>query len=334
MAHNVETMFTVGKKPWHGLGHVLTEAPKIDEAIIYAGLDWRVEKHPMGVYKVESNEAGEPVGIVTHDFSKTATHGLIRSDNSQYLAKCSPSYEPVQNESAFKWFQPFLDEGHCELESAGSLRKGELVWVLAKIKDGTREVVAGDPVESYILLSNSHKPGRSLCAGFTPIRVVCNNTLNMAINDDDERSQKTLARLVHNRHIHQNLDDIQQAINVANRSFEFTIEQYQTLARRGVGSLDELRMFIREAFVGEVNAKAIKDVDSLREQKIINLFEAGRGSDIKGVQGTYWGAYNAVTEYLTYESKGGQEKRIESLWFSTNKGVAKRALQFALKRAA
>jgi phage/plasmid-like protein (TIGR03299 family) len=314
MAHMVESMFYVGKEPWHGLGTPIPADKQISvrEAIVAAKLDWRVELRPL---YTEKPDGGAKSGILDH-------YAVCRTSDNAFLGLVGPDYVPLQNEEALKWFQPFLDFDSATLETAGSLNGGRQVWALAKIRDSKMDVGKEDPVAHYILLSNAHDGSIAVRVGFTPIRVVCNNTLTLA--HYSKASQ--LLRVRHTSGLHYNLELIREIMNVAGREFSATVAQYRRLQKRGIDS-SGLERYVRVVF-------------SLPEDKggkelipnIIYLFENGRGSKEAGR--TYWGAYNAVTEYLNYFRGRTQDNTLSSLWFGEGSRISRLALTTALKMAA
>jgi len=314
MAHMVESMFYVGKEPWHGLGTPIPADKQLSvrEAIVAAKLDWRVELRPL---YTEKPDGGAKSGILDH-------YAVCRTSDNAFLGLVGPDYVPLQNEEALKWFQPFLDFDSATLETAGSLNGGKQVWALAKIRNGNMDVGKEDPVAHYILLSNAHDGSIAVRVGFTPIRVVCNNTLTLA--HYSKASQ--LLRVRHTSGLHYNLELIREIMNVAGREFSATVAQYRRLQKRGIDS-SGLERYVRVVF-------------SLPEDKggkelipnIIYLFENGRGSKEAGR--TYWGAYNAVTEYLNYFRGRTQDNTLSSLWFGESTRISRQALTTAMKMAA
>ncbi|MBP7766234.1 MAG: DUF932 domain-containing protein [Syntrophaceae bacterium] len=314
MAHLVESMMYVGKTPWHGLGTPIPEDKQISvrEAIVAAKLDWQVELRPL---YTEKPDGGAKSGILDH-------YAVCRTSDNAFLGLVGPDYVPLQNEEALKWFQPFLDFDSATLETAGSLNGGKQVWALAKIRNGNMDVGKEDPVAHYILLSNAHDGSIAVRVGFTPIRVVCNNTLTLAHYSKASR----LLRVRHTSGLHYNLELVREIMNVAGREFSATVAQYRRLHKRGIDS-SGLERYVRVVF-------------SLPEDKggkelipnIIYLFENGRGSKEAGR--TYWGAYNAVTEYLNYFRGRTQDNTLGSLWFGESTRISRQALTTALKMAA
>lgn len=314
MAHEVESMFSVAETPWHGLGEVIEEAPTIEEGITMAGLDWKVG------LKTLQTAAGE---VVDHRAS-------YREDTGAILGVVGPSWTPLQNADAFKWFQPFIDSGLATLETAGSLREGRRVWVLAKVNLDPITIVgkAQDDVMGFLLLSNSHDGSLAVRVGFTPIRVVCANTLAMAHGNDTSK----LLKVLHTGRVTQTLDEIRETIDLTAGEFRATAEQYKRLAERDIDKAD-LEKYVRRVFSPgkrEDDPKAARFV----LPKVVELFETGRGNDLPGVRGTLWAGYNAVTEYLAYERGADQDKRIDALWFGQSRNVNSRALDRALEMAA
>ncbi len=313
MAHLVESMMYVGKTPWHGLGKQIPEEKKISihEAIAEAGLNWQVELRR--VY-TESKDGSARSGILGH-------FAVCRKSDNAFLGVVGADYVPLQNEEAMEWFQPFLDSDAATLETAGSLNGGKQVWVLAKIRNGNMDVSSKDPVAHFILLSNAHDGSISVRVGFTPIRVVCNNTLTLAHNS--QASQ--LLRVRHTRGMHYNLELIRESMNMANHEFSATVEQYRRLRNRGIDTAG-LEHYVKIVFsLPDEGGKELIP-------NIVYLFENGRGSKEAGR--TYWGAYNAVTEYLNYFRGRTKDNTLSSLWFGDSARINRHALTTALKMAA
>ncbi|PKN68509.1 MAG: hypothetical protein CVU54_14420 [Deltaproteobacteria bacterium HGW-Deltaproteobacteria-12] len=314
MAHLVESMMYVGKTPWHGLGIPIPEDKKISvrEAIVTAGLDWKVELRRL----YTENSDGKISSAILDQYA------VCRTYDNAFLGIVGSDYVPLQNEEALKWFQPFLDANEATLETAGSLKGGRHVWVLAKIRDSNMDIGRRDPVAHYILLSNAHDGSLAVYVGFTPIRVVCNNTLTLA--HASKASQ--LLRIRHNFKLHANLDMVRDIMNVARHEFSATVEQYRHLQRHGI-DMAGLEKYVRLVF-------SLPDHKSGRNliHNVVYLFENGRGHQEAGR--TYWGAYNAVSEYLNYFRGKTQDNTLSSLWFGDSIIINKQALNVALKMAA
>lgn len=321
MAHEISIrsngqteMFYTGQTPWHKLGMRLHTPPTVEAGIIAAGLDWAVGTKPL------FTEQGEKV---THQ-------AMYRKDNGKILGVVGPGYTALQNVDSFKWFQPLLDAGEAELHTAGSLQEGRKVWVLAKICKPALEIADGDSVERFILLSNSHDGTRAVRLGFTPIRVVCANTLAMAHDADASK----LVKILHTKNVVTALDDLRDAMNVANSRFEATAEQYRKLAKHKI-SRSDLRKYVKRVL--DIDATtAEKDLPGQTLTKIESIMryaDHGRGNDLPSVKGTLWTGYQGITEFLSYEYGRSDDRRLDSLWWGQNSHVSAKALDIAIQMA-
>ena len=217
-----------------------------------------------------------------------------------------PNTHPLQNTNAFEFFDGFIQAKEALLETAGSLDEGRKVWVMAKIQRPNSEIVKGDEVAKFVLLSNSHDGTTAVRVGFTPIRVVCANTLAMAHSDKASK----LIRVRHSKQVKQNLDAIRETMNVADEEFEATAEQFRFLASRQINAKD-LEKYIKVALkmdegeklstrssnilteivrkhedrtgmLAQAKLRAMDDMKS-KESNLLSVvtehFEAGRGTD-------------------------------------------------------
>lgn len=316
MAHQIENkaMFYVGKKPWHGIGQRLENPPTVEEGIRAAGLDWNVL-----LYRLQTPN-GKPVNAFA----------TVRGVDEKVLGVVGPRYVPLQNRDAFKFFNLFLEAKQAQLHTAGSLCGGRKVWVLAHVSGSATEIVKGDRVDSFILLSNGHDGTTSVRVGFTPIRVVCANTLSAAHRD---KASSKLLRVRHTASVHDTLEKIREVMDVARSEFAATVEQYRALASREVNQAD-LKRYVRQVLeVDPDNEK--EDSPQLRNTlaDILKRAEQGMGNDMPGVRGTLWAAYNGVTESLSHRLTSNTDRRLNSLWFSTGAQINRRALEIALGMA-
>lgn len=325
MAHELEIingqaqMFSVKETPWHNLGHIVQDAPTIAAGIKLAGLDWQVVEQ----------------ALYTQDGIRVNHKAIIRETDKSVLGVVGQDYAPVQNNKAFEFFQPFIESGECTLETAGSLRGGKRIWILAKINRDPIKVKNNDIIDKYLLLSNGHDGNSAVKVGFTPIRVVCANTLAMT---DLKGIANQLIRIYHTKEVNNNLDTIRETIDAANQRFEANAEVYQFLASRGVNRQD-LDQFVQRVFFPHVD---LTNNETSQRQKtrianmnetIMRLFETGYGNNENNVNGTYYALYNAATQYLSYEAGRSDDTRIDSLWFGQSVNKNKKALDVALELA-
>ena len=325
MSHELEinedgsaNMFYRGDVPWHRLGTYIAPDQQLTahDAMVAAGLDWKVNTQ----------------GLFLEDGTEAPSQAVVREDTGAILGVVGKQYKPLQNSEAFEFFNPFLESGLVEFETAGSLRDGKRIWALAKIKGDPMEIAPNDFIEQYILLSNGHDGKTAVRAGFCPTRVVCANTLAMA--HDNDASQ--LIRIRHSGNVQDNLTKVSEIMNIASQQFEATAKQYKMLATKQINQ-DDLAKFVKLVFVGEkyeeMEALGLKPANKILSN-IIPLFEKGRGNDMVGVKGTAWAAYNAVSEYLQYERGTDEDIRLDKLWFGDGATLNQRALNIITKMVA
>ena len=313
MAHEVEKMVFAGATPWHGLGTQIDGETGFWEAFRQAGLDWEVDTKP----------------LFTADGEKVTHRASYRTSDDRILGIVGKRWTPLQNHEAFRIFEPLVDAGEMAIHTAGSLRNGERIWVLCQLNQDNSEIVAGDEIAKFVLLSNGHDGKLAVHFGFTPIRVVCANTEALARNCEASK----LIRVRHSKFVNANVQSMRDVMNFANQEFEATAEQYRYLASRDISSSD-LRKYVRVVMGFD---KVVEDEMSTRSKNITlaieALFEGGKGTDIVGVRGSYWGAYNAVSEYLSYSKGRSENNRMDSLWFGVNGNLNSKALDTALQMA-
>lgn len=308
MSHQVETAMFVHQPAWHRLGKVLDNPPTTEQAIISAGLDWKVIEEP--VYRLKDGAPQEIPGYKS----------LVRDSDNSTLGVVSNYYTPLQNADAFKWFNFLLHEGEASLEAAGSIKSGRRVWILAKLNLEAMEVQDGDAVYPYLLLHNSHDGSTAVWLQFTPIRVVCWNTLSAAARSrhQDEQTGKAL-RIRHSSSVNQQMEIAQQVIDVASKQFTSSIADFRRMARKSISR----ELF--ELYVGKVLGTETPTSTKAYPQIEAN-FEAGRGNQGK----TLWDALNGVTEWLDYQRGRSEATRLESAWFGNSAQLRIKAHEEAL----
>ena len=305
-----ETSAFVGSTPWNGGFKVEDGFIPPAEFMKAAGLDWKVETENMWL----ADGTQVPKTKVTR-----------RSSDGKILGVVGDRYHVLQNEDAFSWFAPFIDSRSASFETAGSLKEGKVIWVLANTNlEG--EVVKGDAVKSYILLSHSHDGTLSIRSGFTPIRVVCQNTLAAALNSASSK----LIRLKHTKSAILGLEKVREIMDIANNDFIATQEQYKFLASKNINKKD-LEKYVSVIFQKEEDIEEGKELRASTIEKIEYLFENGKGHELGS--GTVWNAYNAVTEYLTWEKGRTTDNRLHSLWFGADVNTNQKAFDAALQIA-
>ena len=315
MAHEVETMAYAGEVPWHGLGVPVSNDLTPAQMMKKAGLDWTVEQ--INSY-VQVGDKKVPTGM----------KALVRSSDNKVLTNIGQVWNPVQNEDAFNFFSEYVLKGDMEMHTAGSLKGGQLVWALAKVKESF-DLFGGDTIESYLLFSNPHKYGFSIDVRFTPIRVVCNNTLSLSLEAKAERSVKVGHRTEFNA------DEVKKALGIASAK----LSQYKEMAeflgskRYNIDNLIEYynTVFPRTADKRVQNQELSVETLSKNAKAAFDAIELQPGA--KYAEGSWWQAFNSVT-YVTDHLQGrNPDNRLYSSWFGGNQIRKRDALKTALEFA-
>lgn len=309
MPHMVESMMSVRERPWHGLGTVLQAAPSIEEGLRLAGLDWTVSRRR----------------LLLDDGREAPAFAVVRDSDNKILGAVGAKFRPLQNRDAFAWFAPFLESGEATLATAGAIAGGSRVWVLARLNRAPITVAPGDEVVKYLLLSHGHDGSLAVRVGFTPVRVVCNNTLTLAHSSKDSQ----LIRLKHSSGILTNLANVRDTIDAVNARFEATASIWRRLATHDINQADLRRYITRVLDAGDDPGTRLRNIIA----RITELFEAGAGNATPYVSGTYWAALNAITEFTSHERGKTQDSRVNSLFYGDSAAINARALAVALDMA-
>lgn len=351
MAHEVASMMYVGETPWHGLGVKMVTPPSSSrEALHIAKADFEVE--------------GQPVWRA--DGVKVAScQVIIRKDTKAELGYSGADWTPIQPVDACSIVDPLIQSGDVAIEACGVLRGGKRVWILAKLVKVDASVIVpgvGDVVEKYVLIALGNDGTMGLRAGLTGTRVVCMNTLQIALR----AGERTDIRISHLSSAKGNIEALKHELQAWNARFESAAEVFRALAGVKVRGEAQLREYVDAVFhankakkEAEEQAKAqvasgsdlfgglltkpsklekatladrgtgTKETKSRIFEEVRHLFTDGRGAHLKGVRGTAWGAYNAVTEYLTWEKGDDANIRMDNAWLSTG-GANSRALPAAI----
>lgn len=312
MVAAVETMAYAGEVPWHGLGVQVSNDLTPQQMMEKASLDWDVKK-----YATYTEFKGKRVPL-----EKKA---LIRMSDGKVLTEVGPDWNEVQNADAFQFFYDFVLAGDMEMHTAGSLKDGRLIWVLAKVKESF-DLFGGDKVDSYLLFSNPHLYGKSIDVKFTPIRVVCNNTLTMALNTKNKVSYTQSHRTIFDPEM------VKETMGLASEKFSKYKEMAEFLGKKKV-TAENLLAYFDDVFPRTSGKKEVKEAADLsRNAKLcVDVLEKQPGANF--AEGSYWQAFNAVT-YVTDHLQGrNADNRLYSNWFGSNEARKARAAQIAVKMA-
>lgn len=311
MSHAVETMAYAGELPWHGLGERVSNDLSPMQMMQKARVDWSVSKQKM---------------YILDGINVPNKMALLRDEDNKVLDIVGNEWEPVQNEEAFNFFNEYCAAGDMEMHTAGSLKNGQIVWVLAKIKESF-DVLPGDRVDNFMLFTNPHMYGKSLNVRMTPIRVVCNNTLQMSLSS----TSKNEVTLNHRREF--NPEMVKEQLGIAHEKFEQYKEFAQFLAKKKAKT-GEVIQFFNTVFphAGSKGRKVATYEDlSNNAKQAYDVLETQPGAEY--AMGSWWNAVNAVT-YLTDHQLGRTaETRLQSSWFGYNSGRKLIAVNKAIEYA-
>ncbi len=326
MSHDFESGFFVQTPPWHGLGTVLPDAPQTSlEAITAAGLNWEVSKETMEAV-VPVNGIYRAVGVPDHYavIRRKVENGITRHDS---LGVVGQQYRLIQNIDAFAFFDRVVQTGMVDYHTAGSLKGGRIIWALVRLH-GTLRIVNDDIVDKYLLLTNSHDGSSPVHIAFTPIRVVCANTLAMALKNASSDRRLSIR---HTATAAARIRDVGEYLASINLTFERNAEVYRELARLSIHAM-ELHDYLRTLFPDPEEGSLRNRARATRE-RITARFENGLGTDSTAT--TWWRAYNAVTEYVDHERNlNNPDARVHSAWLGQGMQLKQAALQLAVQSAA
>ena len=313
MAHMVETMAYAGNVPWHGLGKKVPHDLSPEQMLEAAQLDWTVQKVP-----AFANVQDQNVNI--------GWSALIRSSDNRILDVVSNDWNPVQNSEAFQFFQEYCEAGDMEMHTAGSLRDGQIVWALAKVKESF-ELFKGDRIDSHLLFTNPHKFGQCIDIRFTPTRVVCNNTLTLALKQKEERVVKKNHRTVFDA------SSVKEQLGIATTKLAKYKEMAEFLGSKRY-TQEKLKEYFNQIFPvlvynkekgpqrKELSKSATRALEVVHTQPGANFAE-----------GSWWQAFNAITYMTDHEIGKTVDSRLTSAWFGANKNVKLKALETAVQFA-
>lgn len=271
MSANVETMMYVREKPWHGLGTRVEEAPTSEEALELAGLNWEINGLP--IYMANGTEI-------------KGYKANTRSSDNSVLGVVSDKYQIVQNKAAFDFTDAMIDEG-MTYETAGSLRGGKQIWLLGRMPE---KYILGDKFENYICFTNTHDGTGAVRACMTPVRVVCNNTLNMALQGAF-RSWST----VHRGDLTRRIDEARKTLQLADRYMVKLDEEADKLANAKMSD-ETIEAVLEQMFPLATDATQRQKDNAEKAKQDITICMVR--PDVMQFLNTKWGFLNAVSDYV------------------------------------
>ena len=323
MAHNIHfneqtgkhSFFSVQQKPWHGLGTIVTDYPTSAEALQFAGLDYEVVKRKLFTLDNENSfgntDTQEAKIEVPHYFA------TVRTDNETALGIVGRDYQVVQNRDAFSFFDAIAGENGVFYETAGALGKGERIFITAKLPSYIK-VGKDDLIEQYLFLTTSHDGFGSIMAAFTPIRIVCNNTLNAAF-----KNCSNAIKIRHTASARERLEQAHKVMGIADQlstkmetifnhwaQVRITDEQVKDLIRIALKPRKEALAHI------SLNAEMLSSQFKNVCESVFSYSMTSPTQQTETTRGTLFGAYNAITGYYqNVKSYSTHEGKLKSLLF-------------------
>ena len=317
MAHMIEfregkaQMAWAGDVPWHGLGTKVPSDLTPDQMLKAAGLDWRVDAVPL---MAEYN--GQKI--------ETDHSALIRDVDGRVLDVITNEWNPMQNQDAFEFFNDFVAAGDMEMHTAGSLKDGKIIWGLAKVNESFELFGGKDQVDSYLLFTNPHTYGQSIDVRFTPIRVVCNNTLTLSLNSQS----KSMVKVSHRREFDPEL--VKETLGVAKHKLVQYKEMAEFLSQKRFNEESIVDYFKRVFPVLSQKEESQKEM-SKSASAALEIIDQQPGAEFG--EGTFWQAFNTVTFMTDHVIGRTADARMTSAWYGANRGLKTRSLELAVEMA-
>ncbi|MFV5501984.1 DUF932 domain-containing protein [Acinetobacter sp. 226] len=339
MAHQIEQIAYVGETPWHGLGNQLSPNQPLEVWAQQAGMDWRIESS--NVSYMAQNERGQSI-IMPFEEQRV----LYRSDTHAPLSVVSQRYQEVQPKEILELYRDLTEQSGFELETAGVLKGGKKFWALARTGQSTA-LKSKDVSNGYILLATACDGTLATTAQFTSIRVVCNNTLAIAL-----RGQSSSAGVVKVPHSTKfDAEKVKQQLGISVRAWDEHMYEMKQLTQRKV-SQQEAKAYFDAVFnnstmsISDPEENIIQFYRNVAQQvqekkpepngramnKALEMFNGqGRGADLSSAKDTAYGLLCSITEFVDHERRAmSTDHRLDSAWFGAGAGLKQRGLEQAL----
>lgn len=318
MAHLVETMAYVGQAPWHGLGNQLPVKQPLEVWLQEAGMDWSIRETDV-LYNVAGSDG-------LHVKFNPDAKVLYRSDTHAPLSVVSKRYQVVQPSEVLEFYRDLTEAGGFELETAGVLKAGRKLWALARTGQETL-LRGGDQVKAYLLLATSCDGTLCTTAQFTSVRVVCNNTLQMAVGDTTGA-----VKVPHSTKF--DPQQVKQALGLGLSVWDRFMADMRQLADRPIHKFEAMNFLV--GVLGNPEVPLADQPNQKALQKVYNLYAGqGRGAELPSAKGTAWGLLNAVTQFVDHERRARSvDHRLDSAWFGQGAVIKAKAYREAMKLAA
>lgn len=325
MSHLVETMAYTGQTPWHQLGNALPKKQPIEVWAEAAGMQWQIQETPVRYLATPPGDSSSLYGEAM-EFADQKV--LYRSDTKAALSVVGSRYKVVQPREVLEFYRDLSEVAGYELETAGVLKSGKKFWALART--GKEALLKGnDLVKGYLLLATSCDGTLATVAMPTTIRVVCNNTLAIALSGGTGA-----IKVPHSTHF--DAQAVKRQLGVGVLQWDSFMYRMKTLSERKVKNHESMNYFLKVLCQTDANADPALGLTNERAlKKVQAMYDGhGRGAELAAAKGTAWGLLSAVTEFVDHERRArSQEYRLDSAWFGQGATLKQRALDHALQLA-
>lgn len=320
MMHKVESMAYAIKEPWHGLGNKVDENLDEEQMLAAAGLNWPVHCLPARFKLRDTTYETTEVKILCREYG----------GETQVMGPAGPAYVPVQNKDMMSFFRGFTKDAGVILDTAGSLDDGRYVWALARFQDGWQ--MMDEKFQNYLLIVSPHIWGRSLKIFFTPVRVVCFNTMTMALRGG--AVDKLKYRHLHNSEFDQTvIAQAQQVMQLSTKHAHAFATTAQLLAKTKADDAASAKFFSKLFMPALATATTEEQLANGQIQSWMGVRDSQVGGDTEAAKGTYWGLVNAVTYTFDHVRGNDSGNRLESAWLGTGASKKLEALELAREMA-
>ena len=306
-----------GDTPWHKLGQRVVGAMTSEQAVTEANLGWRVGLAPLFVQDQDR-------------FEKVPETFAVRRDDGFVLGTVGKRYQPIQNTEVFDFMDTLVEGGALRYHTAGAIRDGRKVFLLAKVTDDPLHVVPGDKIDQYVLAMNSHDGSGSMQVLFTTVRVVCQNTLNLAISNNSKFNKGAVVHIKHMGKLETKKDTARKILGIAKERMSAFEKAARALAAVPMDP-PSFRQFTT-TLVPDGKNEGEQNKVWVTRQLLQDNFERGPGTEIYGVKNTRWAALNAVTDMTTHSHGANTSAGTRFMTTMLNQGndMAQRAYNMLL----
>lgn len=329
MSHQIDfsngraNMAYSGKMPWHGLGHQIDAVAPLADWKTASGLDWYIQKRPL-FYGVETENGEREPMVIENKFAH------VRSDTQACIGMGSDKFKLVQPAEVLEFYRDLLDGSNFRMETLGALNGGSKLWALAQY-NATIQIGERDLIKPYLLLATANDGSMATVADFTSVRVVCNNTLTLAVGNN---GQKANVRIPHTRTF--DADQIKGELGLVDDRIETFAADADKLSQTRVNDEQMINYFV-ELYAKKDDKGNIENERSVKNtvKKLVPLYRNGPGADLETSHGTAWGLLNATTHFIDFQMRAlNDNNRFASAQLGNGKALKQKAFDQALELAA